>query len=243
MVALLDFLLVIPTYNEQKYISEVVTRANDILNKHFSNYKILIVDGTSSDKTVEKVRRAMRSNPKLAIITDGETSERGTRVMRGFSAYEAKHYCYIDADLTPSLGYLEKIFDDSMNKYDAIVGSRYVQIDMTIRPPLRMLVSRTYNIIINTAFSDGVKDHQCGFKLFDRRAVKALKKYSSEKHWAWDTEAILIMRREGLSIYEVPIYWVERRNKRTGFKRLWSDIVIFAPAIVRMYPKYRQSSG
>ncbi len=232
---MLDFLLVIPTRNEEKYIMEVVKKADHILSRHYIHYKIVVADGSSQDGTVGLVKKAMRQMPSLDLMANGESMERGTRIMRSFSKYNSKFYCSLDADMAPSLGALDDILEREIGKYDAVIGSRYAKPHLTIRPKLRMFVSRAYNSTVNILFHDGIMDHQCGLKIFDFKALGELKAHSRERHWAWDTEAILIVRRAGLKMHEVPVYWIERRNKKIDIRRLLVDIVIFLPAIARMY--------
>jgi hypothetical protein len=43
------------------------------------------------------------------------------------------------------------------------------------------------------------------------------------------------MRREGFKMLEVPVYWIERRHKRTKFTQLFDDIGVFGPSLARIY--------
>ena len=87
-----------------------------------------------------------------------------------------------------------------------------------------------------------MKDHQCGFKLFSRKAFLAIEDLAQENHWMWDVETILITQHSGMRVREVPIAYVERRSNRTPVKRLLKDITIHGPGILRLYYRFRLAS-
>jgi dolichol-phosphate mannosyltransferase len=236
---MLDFLLVIPTLNEKNYVEEMLNGAIKFVGPLFKKYIIVVVDASSDDGTEEIIERMMKTNPQIRLIRRKRRGQRGADVMYGMSRYESKLYSYIDTDLYPSLGYLKSMLAAHEKDYDMVLGSRYLKSSQLHRPPLRYIFSKLYNLLINLLFWDRVKDHQIGFRLFDRKAFTLLYKNCREKHWAWDTEAILIAHFNHLKICEIPIRWVERRNKKTSLRRLFNDIIIFTPSIIRLFYRFR----
>lgn len=235
---MLDLLLVIPTLNEEKNIKEIIPVAQRILKKNFKKYAIVVVDAESTDGTVQYVKSVMKSESHIQLMT-GKRHNRGADVMKGFSWNPSRLYCYIDADLRPTIGYLPRMAKAIDKGNDLVTGSRYLEGSMLHRPKLRLLVSLFYNNMIHWIFHDGVTDHQCGFKMFDRRALEMCKRYCKETHWAWDTEAILVCKQKNLRVLEIPIYWAERRSKNTNLKRLVNDILMFIPSVIGMYVRLR----
>ncbi|MGA3020723.1 MAG: glycosyltransferase [Candidatus Micrarchaeales archaeon] len=236
---MLDFLLVIPTLNEKDYVEEMLNGAIKLIDPLFKKYLIVVVDASSDDGTEEIIKRMMKTNPQIRLIRRKLRGQRGADVMYGMSRYESKLYLYIDTDLYPSLGYLKDLLAAYEKGCDVVLGSRYLKSSRLHRPPLRYAFSKIYNSLINLLFWDGVKDHQIGFRLFDRKAFTLLYENCREKHWAWDTEVILLAHFNHLKICEVPIRWVERRNKKTSLRRLSKDILIFTPSIVRLFYRFR----
>jgi hypothetical protein len=110
--------------------------------------------------------------------------------------------------------------------YDLATGSRYLEGSICRRPFLRKLTSKGYNAIIRFLFSDGVQDHQCGFKAYSKRMVDHILRECKDNDWFWDTETIVLAHRNGFSIKEFPIEWEEKKGKRTPLKRLMKDIWI-----------------
>jgi glycosyltransferase involved in cell wall biosynthesis len=236
---MLDFVMVIPTLNEQKYVGEIVESADVLLASLFNNYRIVVVDDSSKDATTSIVKGLIKSHKSLRLIEGRSSRNRGLDVRYAMSKYESRLYFFTDADLKPSLLYIPKMIKAYKNGCDVVTGSRYADETLVSRPPLRKAVSKCYNFILNVLFDESIKDHQCGFKLFSRKAFKIINKKSVEKHWLWDVETLLIAYYNNMQICEVPIRMIERRSKRTPIKRLISDITIHGPGILRLFYRYR----
>lgn len=241
MVLMLDFLLVIPTFNEETFIEDMISSSDRLLSKMYRNYRIVIIDAHSTDSTISIVKDMSRRMPRVEIFESGIRGKRGRDVLYGMHKFDSKLYCYMDADLSPSVAYIRDLVRKQKSGYEVVLASRYSQGSKLRRPPLREAFSRAYNIMINLIFGDKVTDHQCGFKLFSREAFDEMYKDSREDHWAWDTETILLAHYKGMKMCEVPIEWSERRTKRTGIMRLLRDIYIFIPGIARLFYRFRIS--
>ena len=241
VIHMLDFLLVIPTFNEETFIKDMVSGSDRLLSKMYRNYKIVIIDAHSTDSTIKIVKGMSRRMPRVEIFESGIRGKRGRDVLYGMHKFDSKLYCYMDADLSPSISYIGDLVRKQRSGYDVVLASRYSLGSKLQRPPLREAFSRTYNIMVNLIFGDKVTDHQCGFKLFSKKAFDEIYEESEEGHWAWDTETILIAHYRKMKMCEVPIRWSERRNQRTGIARLLKDIYIFVPGIARLFYRFRIS--
>ncbi len=236
---MLDFVMVVPTLNEQRYVGEMVEGADLLLSSLFKSYRIVVVDESSKDATVDIVKRLMKRHKSLNLIESRTPGNRGLDVRYAMSRYDSKLYFFSDADLKPSLPYIKKMIKAYKNDCDVVTGSRYVAGASVSRPPLRKAVSKCYNLMLNILFGENIKDHQCGFKLFSRKAFRIINRKSVENHWMWDVEVFLIALSNGMRIGEVPVRMRERRSRRTPIKRLMSDVSIHGPGILRLFYRYR----
>jgi hypothetical protein len=60
------------------------------------------------------------------------------------------------------------------------------------------------------------RDTQCGFKLFPRHLAFELFSQQRSASWVFDAEILVIARRSGLPIREVPVTWQPRGESRVG---------------------------
>lgn len=236
---MLEFLLVIPTLNEERYIGEIIESSDKLLKSMFKNYKIVVVDESSTDDTVKIIKKIFSRYKSLRLIEGRTPGNRGFDVRYAMSKYDSRMYFFTDADQKPGIPYLRKLIDASKNGCDVVTGSRYANEKLTKRPPLRKTVSKSYNYLLNVLFNDDIKDHQCGFKLFNRKAFRLINELSEEKHWCWDAETLYIAKWHNLKICEVPILFTERKSNRTPIVRLVRDILIYAPGTARLYYRFK----
>ena len=61
-----------------------------------------------------------------------------------------------------------------------------------------------------------IPDTQCGFKMFTARAVESIFPFVTIDGWAFDIEVLVIARRRGLTIEEVPIEWHYRDRSQVS---------------------------
>ena len=145
-------------------------------------------------------------------------------------------YVYVDVDLATDLAknnaYRNLI--QLQNQFDLVTGSRYMPGSSTNRPRLRRDASVAYNWLVRFLFQTGIHDHQCGFKSFSRRLVDLLAVEARSDSWFWDTEVIVIAKRMGFRVKEVPIDWQEKKGQRTPLKRLLRDVWLHGTGLLTL---------
>ncbi|MBX9583829.1 MAG: hypothetical protein K2X87_26305, partial [Gemmataceae bacterium] len=65
----------------------------------------------------------------------------------------------------------------------------------------------------------GVRDTQCGFKMFEAAAGRALFAAGSEAGYLFDVELLALAERSGLAVAEVAVNWAERPGSKVRFFR------------------------
>ena len=143
---------------------------------------------------------------------------------------------YVDVDLATDLGKYDAYRNLFLmqNEFDLVTGSRYIPGSTTNRPRLRRAASIAYNSLVRLLFHTGVHDHQCGFKSFSRQLVDCLAVEAKSDSWFWDTEVIVIAKRRGFKIKEIPIEWEEKKGRRTPLKRLLRDVWLHGTGLLTL---------
>lgn len=237
---MIDLLLVIPSRNEQEFIRGTLLEADKALRNLMTNYKIVIVDASSGDGTVEIVEKIAEKDKRVDIIKDREPGAKGADIMYAFSKYDSRFYGFVDSDMVSTISSLRNLLRYKDN-YDVIIGSRYMTSEIPERPMTRLYPSIIYNGLLSMMYRDGIRDHQCGFKLFSRKAVCLIRKYSLERHWAWDTEALLICKYGGLGIVEKKVSWKETRDRKSyaNVKTAINYAYFFTFPMLRMFCRFK----
>jgi hypothetical protein len=199
------------------------------------NFTLLIAeDGSNSTATVDELKWKY---PNIIHIQHDERLGRGKALREAWKTVQGNMYVYVDVDLATDLAkndaYRNLIL--LQNQFDLVTGSRYIPGSTTNRPRLRRGASVAYNWLVRFLFHTGVHDHQCGFKSFSRRLVDRLAVEARSDSWFWDTEVIVIAKRMGFGVKEVPIDWQEKKGQRTPLKRLLRDVWLHGTGLLTLF--------
>ena len=185
-------LAIIPAYNEENHIANVVSAA-------ISHLPVLVVDDGSSDET------ATRAKERGADVLDQVPNQgKGCALKAGFRWAIAKDYdavLTLDADGQHDPAEIPKF----LKAYDAryaslIIGSR----DFSQMPPLRRLSNSLGRWSFSLAVGRYIPDNQSGYRLIDRKVMEGMLD-SSETGFEFEVEMIIMCVRRNLVFDWVPI--------------------------------------
>ena len=114
-----------------------------------------------------------------------------------------------DADLSTPIEELPRLMRELDNGAEVAIGSRAVagaRIEIH-QPAYREAMGRIFNRLVRLLLLPGLKDTQCGFKLFTARAAEEAFGACRLDGFSFDVEALFVARRRGLRIAEVPVVW------------------------------------
>jgi glycosyltransferase involved in cell wall biosynthesis len=224
----------IPVHKDTGFLRQAVTALENMTPQIASNFTLLILeDGSNSSRLVTELKRDHRN---IIYIQHDQRLGRGRALREGWRIIEGDLYVYIDTDLATDLRKLNSYRDliTRHPEFDLVTGSRYLPGSDTKRPRLRRFTSKAYNLLVRSLFRTGVYDHQCGFKSFSSRLVQALSIEAKSDSWFWDTEVIVLARKLGFRICEIPVDWTEKKGSKTPLKRLVKDVWVHGSGLVRL---------
>jgi dolichyl-phosphate beta-glucosyltransferase len=213
--------VIVPVYNEEKRVSKTLKEVFDYLKRKRITAEVIVVDGGSSDKTLDVVSRFKKiatAKQTLKILKHKGNQGKGAAVKTGALTAQGKIVLYMDADNATPLSEFEKFKPAFQKGADVIVGSRAVdRKQVKVRQPLyRELIGRIGNIIIQLLVVPGISDTQCGFKAFTQRAAKTIFPFQTIERFGFDVELLYIARKHRLSILESSVIWRDDPNTRVN---------------------------
>lgn len=109
---------------------------------------------------------------------------------------------------------LERHFAQHRESYGArmlVAGSRYhLQAAALVkRKWYRNLLTHAFHLLVALAIGGGVRDTQCGFKLFGRAAGRLLFANLHVARWAFDVELLFMAPRLRIAVVEESVAWTE----------------------------------
>lgn len=195
MLSLDKILVVIPVFNEEKIIKEVV---KEIQAAGFFN--LIIVDDGSSDKTYEKVSDL----PGVAPLRHKINRGKGAAVKTGIQCAKllgAKAVATLDGDGQHNPKEIHKMLKLIEKGYDVVLGSR--MINSKGMPSYKILANKIANIITWFFYGLWVTDSQSGFRAYSKKAIDLIN--TRGDRYEYDSEVIREIRRNKLKYKEIPI--------------------------------------
>ncbi len=211
--------IVIPVYNEEPRLREVVRRVRKAIEEITKDYEVIIAEDGSTDGTDGLAREIARKNPRVIHLHSDERLGRGEALKRAFKRSKGSILVYMDSDLATDLRHLKELISSIENGAQFSTGSRLLAESDTKRSVKREVASRTYNLLARILFGIPIHDMQCGFKAFERNALFDILGGIEDKHWFWDTECLIRAYKKGYRIVEFPVRWKDEEGSKVNIIR------------------------
>lgn len=200
--------VIFPAYNEESRLGKTLTLAREYLDKQDYDYEVIVVDDGSTDITAKLVEEFMRSWPQLKLIKQPKNLGKGAAVKAGVMAARGDFILFSDADGSTPIEEIERLWPYAKD-WPVVIGSRHcpgakVHIKQVW---LRIWLSRASNLLIRVLAVPGIWDTQCGFKLFQQNAAKAIFSHVTIKKWGFDFESLVIAQHLSFRLKEIGINW------------------------------------
>jgi len=212
----LDLSIIIPAYNEEKRILKSLETIEEYLSSKNLSYEIIVVDDGSSDNTLLLVKDFSKSNNRTSCITYKNNMGKGFAVREGVKKSEGNLVLFSDADLSTPIKEMEKLIDAIKSGFDISIGSRALSNSEIIvsQPFYRKIMGKIFNILVRFLIFNGIKDTQCGFKCFTRKAAQEIFRRCRINGFSFDVEALLIGKKLGFKIKDIPVQWLNSPESR-----------------------------
>lgn len=198
--------IVIPAFNEEHRLGPTLERICAYADEHLDSYEVIVVDDGSSDRTAEVARST--GTGAVSVLELGANQGKGAAVRAGMLAATGERVLFSDADLATPIEEVAKLSARLDAGYDIAIASRGLAgADIRVRQhPIREAMGRTFNVLVRLVVLGGIKDTQCGFKLFTRAAAHDLFDRATIDGFAFDVE-VLWLAQKRYRVAEVPVVW------------------------------------
>jgi glycosyltransferase involved in cell wall biosynthesis len=211
----LDCTVVLPAINEVDIIEQTVKKISQTLKTYGYTYEIIIAEDGSTDGTDKKANELSQNLSYIRHLHNDKRLGRGKALSNSFRQSNGNVLIYMDVDLATDLKYLSQLIRAvTVEGYMLATGSRMLSQSKVKRTFIRNFVSKVYNFMTRLFLRSKVKDHQCGFKAFQRAIILPLLDEVDANHWFWDTEVLVRAQRKGYKVKEFPVEWGSTRETK-----------------------------
>ncbi|OGK13602.1 hypothetical protein A3C98_02290 [Candidatus Roizmanbacteria bacterium RIFCSPHIGHO2_02_FULL_37_15] len=219
--------LIIPCYNEEANIQKgVLDKIGNFTKDDPKFLEVNIVDDGSNDHSKKIIKdEYLLQFPKFNL-TENNHQGKAFAIITGVEKAKGDLVMFSDIDLATPIEESEKLIEQ-IGKYDIVIGSR--NSERYGAPILRKIMAIGFIIIRDLLIGlKGIKDTQCGFKIFKRKAalniIDRLKVFHNKRvaegssvTAGFDLEFLFIALKLGYKIREVPVTWLHVETKNVNF--------------------------
>ena len=208
----MKIVVTIPAYNEEKTIGSLINKINEVMGSGRYDYKVLVVDDGSKDKTTEVAKLAnavVYSHPKNYGLADTFRTETEKALKLG-----ADVIVHIDADIQYKPEEILLLLKEIENGYDLVLGSRF-KGKIEYMPIIKKLGNKAFSRVVSNITGIRISDAQTGFRAFTKDVAEKIKVTSNH---TYTQEQIIRTVKKKFKIKEVPIYFAKRNFLGIGLR-------------------------
>lgn len=203
--------IIIPAYNEEENIRQVIEQWHPIVEKHHGDgkSKLVIVNDGSKDNTYKIMRDLMDAYPYLEPLTKANKGH-GATVLYGYHyalEHDADYIFQTDSDGQTEPGEFEEFWEQRKH-YDMLIGNRNKREDGRDR----VIVTKVLKLVLKVCFGVTVTDANTPYRLMQ---AGTLKKYIGLIPVDFNLSNVLISviyAKKSLKVKYLPITFRERQG-------------------------------
>ena len=213
--------VLVPCYNEENTISQVIIKVEKSLLNLNIDYEIIVVDDYSNDKSSNKLLE-LKNQKKIKLFSHNKNLGKGAAIATGLKHISGEIILIQDADLEYDPDdYKKLILPFNEANADVVYGSRFMGGGKYVRIHFfwHYVANKILTLLCNMIANLNLTDMETGYKLFRYEKIKDLE--IKEKSFGFEPEITIKLAKKKSKFFEVPISYNGRsykEGKKIGLK-------------------------
>lgn len=201
--------IVIPAYNEQETINQVILDWYPIVEKLGEESRLVIIDDGSKDNTYEEMKKAALTRPQFQPLTKANSGH-GSTLLYGYQYALERGADYIFQTDSDGQTLPEEFppFWEQRKDYDILIGARNQRKDGLSR----IFVTKVLKLVIRICFGVTVKDANTPYRLMEAGMLKQQIGLIPKDFFLSNVLISVIYTRRNLRIRYIPITFRPRQG-------------------------------
>jgi len=197
--------VVIPAFNEELTVGQVVLRTCQVLEELNLPFEVIVVDDGSHDRTAFICEKS-----GVKVLRNEYRMGKGMALRKAFNVCRGDVIVTLDADGSHQPEEIPCLVTPILNDgFDVALGSRVFSLGSSLRVRFNHLGNLIFSFLISLFSGQRFLDSQCGFRAFRSHAVKGID--ISSRHFEIESEMLIKLVKKKYRFVEVPI-----RSKLSG---------------------------
>jgi glycosyltransferase involved in cell wall biosynthesis len=211
---------VIPTFNEQDSILELISGIEKNVKPCTHDYEILMIDDGSTDASAEIINKVAKKNKHIKLICLRKNFGKATALDVGFKLTKGEVVFTMDADLQDDPIEITKMLNLLDTGVDVVSGWKKKRYD----PWHKTIPSKFFNYITRLVSRVKIHDFNCGYKLYRKEVVKNMHLYGEMHRYI---PALAYWK--GFKVTELEVHHHSRKygHSKYGMDRLFKGLFDF----------------
>ncbi len=231
-----EIAVLIPCFNEELTIENVINSFDSVLQKENFSYKIYVYDNNSTDNTKQILSKLQTEK----IIYRKEYRQgKGHVVCSMFKDIDADCYILVDGDGTYFAQNAPEMISYIKNEnYDMVVGNRLIKdYDKENKRLFHSFGNRLVSYLINKLFRSDINDIMSGYRAFSKKFVKTSGLLA--QGFEVETEITILALDGNYKIKEIPIDYKDRIDGSKSKLNTYSDGIKILKTIFVLFKDYK----
>lgn len=169
----MDISIVVPIYNEEESIHELIDWIEKVLNTKFS-FEVILVDDGSTDNTWQIIEKIGAIKSYIRAIKLRRNYGKSAALHSGFQIAKGEVVITMDADLQDSPDEVPELYRMIKDEnFDVVSGWKKKRYD----PISKTIPTKLYNAALRTMSGIKLHDFNCGLKAYKNEVVKSIEVY------------------------------------------------------------------
>ncbi len=223
--------VVIPVYNEIKYLERVIARVEAARIPEGVDRQIVCVDDCSTDGTRELLGELAAKRSHLRVLYHDVNQGKGAAIRTGLTQATGDILLIQDADMEYDPSEYPRLLTPILDgRADVVFGSRFIGETHRVLYYWHFLGNQLLTTLSNMCSNLNLTDMECCYKVFTREVIQQISLV--ENRFGIEPELTAKVARLGVRLYEVPVSY-SGRTYAEGKKINWKDGVSALRCIVR----------
>jgi len=223
--------VVIPVFNEENTIEQIISQVVNVELPNNWKKELIIINDKSTDKTAEILSKYKDVH---LVINRAVNGGKGAALRDGFKSAHGDYIIIQDADLEYNPNDYSDLIQPIIDGHsDVVFGSRVLGKNNVSHSFVYFYGGIFLNKIFNLFFGTKLTDFATCYKIFHRKYINTIMKYSSN-NFVFDVVEITYVLARDATILEIPISY-NPRSVKDGKKIKTKDGIAVFFSIIRIY--------
>lgn len=202
------FSIVIPVYNEEESLDELVSKIKTTVVELNVQFEILFVNDGSTDNSQKIIDDLSLANNNIKSITFRKNFGKSAALNAGFEHVKYDIVFTMDADLQDDPMEIPRFLKEIEDGYDLVTGWKENRND----PKEKTIPSKVFNAITSKMSGLELKDYNCGFKCYRKTVLNEVNLYGELHRFV-----PFLAFKKGFKVQEIPVHHHERKHGISKF--------------------------